>query len=146
MQEQIQKLLNKIPYKQFQDVRAVGLIIFGLIVIMITWSGIGAIQTNYNLQKQISQLNQENNNQVLENKNLELQNQYYNTNQYLELQARALLGKGQPGETLILVSKTDAYSQLSTEPKSVLQSSNPQKPKYQQNFEAWMSFYFHRDN
>jgi hypothetical protein len=113
---------------------------------MITWSGIGAIQTNYDLQKQISQLNQENANKELENKNLALENQYYNTNQYLDLQARALLGKGEPGETLILVSKTAADSQLAPEPKTTTVNSNPQKPKYQQNFEAWMSFYFHRDN
>ncbi len=112
---------------------------------MITWSGIGAIQTNYNLQKQISQLNQENSNQSLENNNLQLENEYYNTNQYLELQAMALLGKGEPGETLILVSKTAALSQLAPQSQSTKVSSNPQKPKYQQNFEAWMSFYFHRD-
>ena len=145
MQDQIQKLLIKLPIKRLQDVRAVGLIVFGLIVLMITWSGIGAIQTNYNLQKQISQLNQENSNQSLENNNLQLENEYYNTNQYLELQAMALLGKGEPGETLILVSKTAALSQLAPQSQSTKVSSNPQKPKYQQNFEAWMSFYFHRD-
>jgi cell division protein FtsB len=145
VQDQIQKLLNKLPIKRFQDVRAVGLIVFGLIVLMITWSGIGAIQTNYNLQKQISQLNQENSNQSLENKNLQLENEYYNTNQYLELQAMALLGKGEPGETLILVSKTAALSQLAPQIQLTAASSTPQKPKYQQNFESWMSFYFHRD-
>lgn len=146
MQNQIQKLLNKLPIKRLQDVRAVGLIVFGLIVLMITWSGIGAIQTNYDLQKQISQLNQENSNQSLENKNLQLENQYYNTSQYLELQAMALLGKGEPGETLILVSKTAANSQLAPQIQTASASSTPKKPKYQQNFEAWMSFYFHRDN
>lgn len=146
MQDQIQKLVNKLPIKRLQDVRAVGLIVFGIIVLMITWSGIGAIQTNYNLQKQISQLNQENSNQSLENKNLQLENEYYNTNDYLELQAMALLGKGEPGETLILVSKTAADSQLAPVAKTSAPSSTPQKPKYQQNFEAWMSFYFHRDN
>jgi cell division protein FtsB len=147
VQEQIQKIINKIPYKRFQDVRAVGLVVFGLIVLMITWSGVRAIQTNYNLQKQISQLSQENSNQQLENKNLVLENQYYNTNQYLQLQAMALLGKGEPGETLILVSKTAAYAQLAPgadiTPKA---STITQKPKYQQNFEAWIAFYFHRDN
>lgn len=146
MQDQIQKLINKIPYKRFQDVRAVGLVVFGIIVLMITWSGIRAIQTNYNLQKQISQLSQENTNQQLENKNLVLENQYYNTNQYLQLQAMALLGKGEPGETLILVSKAAAYAQLAPGAKTTAVGPITQKPKYQQNFEAWMAFYFHRDN
>ena len=112
---------------------------------MITWSGIGTIQTNYNLQKQINQLSQESANQQLENKNLALENQYYNTNQYVELQARALLDKGLPGETLILVPKSVAYSQLAPEPKTPSANTNIQKPFYQQNFEAWMAFYFHRN-
>jgi cell division protein FtsB len=146
VQEKIQKLIEKIPYKRLQDVRAVGLIVFGLIVLMVSWSGVRAIQTNYNLQKQISQLAQENNNQQLENNNLILENQYYNTPQYLELQARALLGKGLPGETLILVSKSAAYSQLAPPQQATIAVSAPQKPKYQQNFESWISFYFHRDN
>ncbi len=146
MQDQIQKLVEKIPYKRLQDVRAVGLIIFGIIVLMITWSGIRAIQTNYNLQKQISQLAQENSNQILENKNLVLENEYYNTPQYLELQARALLGKGLPGETLINVTKSAALNQLAPEPQANTTSSVLQKPTYQQNFESWISFYFHRDN
>jgi cell division protein FtsB len=146
VQQQIQKMVSKIPYKRLQDVRAVGLIVFGLIVLMITWSGVGTIQTNYNLQKQINQLSQENSNQQLENNNLVLENQYYNTNQYLELQARALLGKGLPGESLVLVSKASAYAELVPEPKTTtVISTNYQKPKYQQNFEAWVAFYFHRN-
>lgn len=146
MQEQIQKIVDKIPYKRFQDVRALGLVVFGLIVLMITWSGIRTIQTNYNLQKQINQLSQQNSNQQLENNNLVLENQYYNTPQYLELQARALLGKGAPGESLLLVSKTAAYNQLAPSQKTIATASTPQKPTYQKNFEAWIAFYFHRDN
>lgn len=146
MQQKIQKLIEKIPYKRLQDVRSVGLIVFGLIVLMITWSGVKAIQTNYNLQKQISELTQQNDNQQLENNNLALENQYYNTPQYLELQARALLGKGLPGETLILVSKSTAYSQLAPIKSTQINVSTPQKPTYQQNFEDWVSFYFHRNN
>jgi len=145
VQEKIQKILNKIPYKDLQDVRAVGLVVFGIIVLMITWSGIGTIQTNYDLQKQINQLSQENSNQQLENNNLVLENQYYNTNQYLELQARALLDKALPGETLILVPKSTAYSQLAPTPKIKASNTNIQKPFYQQNFESWMAFYFHRN-
>jgi len=42
-------LLNR-----FNDIRFVGQAIFVLIVLLISWSGVKSIQTNYNLQKQIS--------------------------------------------------------------------------------------------
>src|SRR5689334_142010 len=83
---------------QFRDVRALGLLIFLGIALMISWSGAKVIQRNYELQKQISQLKQENAVRKLENNNLQLQNQYFNTNQYLELKARQDFGLGQPGE------------------------------------------------
>jgi cell division protein FtsB len=142
VQLKIQKLLNKIPIKQLQDVRVLGLIAFGLIVLMITWSGIGAIETNYNLQKQINQLSEQNQLQKLANINQSLENEYYNTNQYLVLQARELLSKGQPGERLFLVSNTAAMSQISPEPKSLVAVSPTVKPKYQTDFENWIDFYF----
>src|SRR5258708_24016511 len=71
-----------------RDIRNVGLLVFTIIVLLISWSGVKSIQTNYGLQKQISGLSQENNVRNLQNTNLALQNQYYNTSQYLEISAR----------------------------------------------------------
>ncbi|HUD06332.1 MAG TPA: septum formation initiator family protein [Candidatus Saccharimonadales bacterium] len=133
--------------KQFQDIRAIGLAVFGVIVILVTWSGIGAVETNYSLQKQISALQEQNQNQSLQNNNLQLQNQYYNTNEYLELEARQLLGKAEPGEKVLNVQTSLALAQLAILPSNTnSQSQNPPpKPLYQSNFEAWMNFYFHRN-
>ncbi|HUC95675.1 MAG TPA: hypothetical protein VMR76_01810 [Candidatus Saccharimonadia bacterium] len=142
----IQKIINKIPIKPLQDVKALGLVIFGLIAIMVTWSGVGVIETNYNLQKQANNLAQQNAVLGLSNNNLSLENQYYNTNQYLELQARAILGKGISGERLILVSKQAALSQITPQPTQMTISKQAVKPSYQQNFESWVAFYFRRSN
>src|SRR5437667_142896 len=71
--------------RQLRDVRVLGLVIFGGLVLLVSWSGIQVIQTNYDLQKQISKLQQQNQVQELENNNLQLTNQYFNTDQYLEL-------------------------------------------------------------
>jgi cell division protein FtsB len=146
MQQKIQNLIEKIPLKSLQDSRSLGLVIFAGIVLLVTWSGIGAIETNYGLQKQVNELTQTNKLQNLTNENLALQNQYYNTNEYVELQARELLGKGDPGETLILVSKSAALNQIVPMKQSAVISSSTTKPKYQQDFESWMTFYFHRSN
>src|SRR6478735_4160316 len=88
---------------RFRDIRFTGQIVFVGIVLLISWSGIKTIQTNYQLQKEISALRQQNDVHTLENSNLELQNQYYKTDQYLELSARRNFGLGKPGEIELLV-------------------------------------------
>lgn len=148
MINKIQTLISDKVIKNLNDIRVIGLLIFGIIAILVTWSGIGAVETNYSLQKQISQLKQQNQLSSLQNNNLELQNQYYNTNEYVELQARQLLGLASPGEKLILVPQSVALTQNVNIPsdKTLSVSSPPLKPKYQSNFEAWMNFFFHRDD
>lgn len=134
---------------QFRDVRVLGLAVFGVLVLLVSWSGIKVIQTNYDLQKQIARLQQQNQIQELENTNLQLKNQYYKTNQYLELTARKQFGKAAPGEKVLLVSKSVALAHAAKLPN--ITSRSPQKPlvnkpAYQRNFEAWMDFFLHREH
>lgn len=146
MLEKITKY-QKHPYiEQLKDVRVLGLLVFGVITLLVTWSGLGAIQSNFVLQKQIARLEQENEVKELENTNLKLKNQYYNTDQYLELQARRQFGRAAPGETLILVPKSVALSRTIEIKEELKEQSvpKPEKPTYQKNFEAWMDFFFHR--
>lgn len=146
----VQELSGRsIPYvKQMRDVRMIGLLIFAGIALLVTWSGVSVIQTNYELQQRISRLEQENELQNLENKNKQLKNQYYKTDQYLELQARKQFSKATPGETLILVPESVALAHskdLPEEKSTEATESKPAKPAYQRNFEAWMEFIFRRN-
>lgn len=131
---------------QFRDVRAIGFAIFGVVVLMVSWSGVHVIQANYSLQKQISSLRQQNDVAELENANMKLQNHYYSTDEYLELAARRQFGKGAPGETLILVPKAIALAHAipagEVSPKEVAVVTNAST--YKQNLEAWRSFLFPR--
>lgn len=144
--DKIKKLPKNYYLQELKDVRVVGLVVFGVIVLLVSWSGLRTIETNYKLQQQIARLEQQNQLSELKNSNLELSNQYYNTDQYLELQARRLFSKGAPGEKLLLVPKSVALAHTveipeANKPEAPAQSS---KPGYQRNFEAWMSFFFHR--
>lgn len=146
--EKIKKYVAKIDVSQMKDVRVIGLIVFCIIALLVTWSGLGAIQANFVLQKQIARLEQENRVKELENTNLKLKNQYYDTEQYLELQARRQFGKAAPGETVVLVPKSVALAktvELKKDTPEAVQST-PEKPGYQKNFEAWMDFFFHRSD
>jgi len=129
-----------------RDVRNVGLLVFTVIVLLISWSGVKSIQTNYGLQKQAIQLQQENSIQSLENEDLALQNQYYNTNQYLELTARENLGLGDPGETELIVPQSVALAHTVQEPSSgSVASEVPKQPYWEHNFQSWMDFFLHRN-
>lgn len=129
---------------RLHDIRFAGQLIFVIIVLMISWSGVKAIQLNYNLQKQITTAKQENYIQKLQNSNLELQNNYYNSTQYLELQARQNFGLALPGEQEILVPQNVALSYV---PNINISDSQPSKvtvPSFQQHINDWVNFFLHR--
>src|SRR5688500_1618074 len=111
------EIKNKSPFEkvyefalQFRDVRAVGLVLFLVIVLLVSWSGVKVIDTNYRLQKDISRLEQQNQVKKLTNTNLKLQNEYYQTNQYLEIAARQDFGLAAPGETVLNVPEQVALA------------------------------------
>lgn len=133
--------------KQLRDPRTIGLLLFLVVVLLIAWSGVKAIDTNYGLQKQISQIQQQNDVQQLANENLKLQNDYYNTPQYLELAARKDFGLAAPGETVLIVPRAVALAHTVDLPKHDTKVSVTKKvnqPGYQRNFNAWMDFFLHR--
>lgn len=153
MQNKIQqKLLELSKYAQsfavrMRDPKFAGMMLFVVVVILISWSGVKSIQTNYELQKQIAGLEQQNDLQKLRNTNLDLENRYYNTNSYQDLQARLNFGLAAPGEKEIVVPKSVALNYTVDLPKE----SNATQPKDKQsggqrNFEAWVSFFLHRQN
>lgn len=131
--------------RDLQDVRVIGLLLFGIAVLLVTWSGIKTIDTNYRLQKQISELDQQNDVQALANKNLRLQNEYYQTDQYLELSARQNFGLAKAGETELIVPKDVALS-YTIEPitNTDRQTAATSQPAWQRNFQAWVDFFLHR--
>src|SRR3990167_4360493 len=134
--------------RRLRDVRVVGMYAFVLAALLVSWNGVGVIQSNYKLQKQISELTQEKELQQLENENMRLKNEYFNTDQYMELVARKQFGKAAPGEKLILVPEEVARKYAVNVPEEAQQSDKrpkAAKPKYQQNFEDWMEFLFRRN-
>jgi cell division protein FtsB len=142
------------PYKnksmlylqRLSEPRFAGQVVFIVIVLMITWSGVKAVQNNYNLQKQITALKQQNELQKLQNDNLALQNQYFNSNQYLELSARQNLGLASPGEKEVVVPASVAKSYETPLPSSDSTDAKAKQPAYQRNFQSWVNFFLHRQN
>lgn len=130
---------------RMRDVRFAGLMLFLVVVLLISWSGVKSIQTNYELQKQIAALERQNEVQELKNTNMKLENKYYETDSYQDLQARLNFGLAAPGEKVIVVPK-DVALKYTVDPPKVKQTTQPHDKQSggQRNFQAWVNFFLHR--
>jgi cell division protein FtsL len=129
---------------RLRDIRFAGQVLFVLVVLLVSWSGVTTIDSNYSLEKQISTLQQQNAVQTLENNNLKLQNQYYNSNQYLELSARQNFGLAAPGETELIVPQNVARSYTIPQPSAPATLPTQHTPSYERNLRDWLDFFMHR--
>ena len=143
MLPQIEKFVRA-QSRQFGDARNVATYLFVFIVLGIAWNSVKTIQNNYELQKQISALQQQDEVIKLSNQNINLQNQYFQTDQYLELAARQNLGLAAPGEKIMLVPKNVAMKYVSVgllkqyTPQQGVKSDN--RSTYIKNIETWRDF------
>ena len=148
MKNKIKILLHRIAglAQRFSDLQFVGQVIFVIIVLLVSYSGVKYIQVNYSLQRQISSLKQQNDVQRLKNENQKLQNEYFKSKQYLELAARQNSPLAAPGERELDVPKTVANSYVADIPyDSPAKVIVAQPVVHQQNFQAWIDFFLHRN-
>ncbi|HEX5797789.1 MAG TPA: hypothetical protein VFX79_00390 [Candidatus Saccharimonadales bacterium] len=135
--------------KLLSDVRVIGLLAFFAVILMVAFSSVRVLQTNFELQKKENELQQVNEIKKLENENLRLKNVYFESDEYLELTARRQFNKALPGEELYVIPESVAQAKIKDTPPietsgDKLEQKKESKPKYQQNIEAWRNFLLHR--
>lgn len=128
--------------------RNLGLVVFGMIAILVTVSGVKVVQSNYMLQKQIAALQQANEIAQLKVDNMKLKNKYLETDQYLELAARRHYNKALPGEKLLIVPREIALAHAAPLPEALVAGAATEQAstESQSNWSAWMDFLFNRQN
>ncbi len=140
-QKKISHFLNRMS-----DVRFSTQVLFVIIVLLISWSGVKSIQANYGLQKQINELDQQNKISQMENDNLRLQNEYYKSNQYLELSARRNFGLAAPGEKVIVIPQSVALAYVANvKLDNNQQDGSSKKTAIQNNAQSWLNFFLNRN-
>jgi cell division protein FtsB len=147
MLQKVKSLAKHQNTRKFLELRNVGLYIFGIIVLSVSWSGAKVIQVNYKLQKKIGVLEQQNEIKRLQNENDKLRNKYLETDQFLELAARRQFGLAAPGEKVFVVPKSVALANSTDLQNTVASTQTIEAPKkvwYQANFDSWMDFFLHR--
>ncbi len=115
------------------------IVLIAALVLAGSWAigSIGTLNHNYDLQRQVDQARLDNQLIELQNQNLRLEQAYFQTNEFLDLQARALLGKASPGEHLVLLPKTAISSEQDS-------SSATTEIPAKSNLDQWMDFLFGR--
>jgi cell division protein FtsB len=103
------------------------------------WSTVEAIQHNFKLQQQVDALSQQIAVDELQNKTLQLQRSYYNSDQYLELSARERLGLANPGEKVLILP---ANTVKPVDPNATQTASSGETIGDRSNFAQWMYFLF----
>ena len=118
------------------------LVLVVILGLAIVWSisSISALNRNYALQQQVDQAKLDNQIIQLQNQNLKLQQSYYKTDEFLGLEARALLGKANAGENLVLLPQSSSIATTSS--SSLGQSSSSDNSANKSNFDQWMEFLF----
>ncbi len=147
MLEKLKQLVTTHVSEQWRDTRLWTFVVFGVVVLLASWSGVRVIETNYELQKKIAKLEQQNEVIQLQNRNQSLKNQYLESDTYLELAARKQFGKAAPGETLVIVPQQVSYTYATELPNATVaenQQSNDDtnEPFYARNLNAWRDFVF----
>jgi len=98
IKQKLSKLNNR------EKISAYGII---FLFLWISWSTLRVIQSNYALQKKVDDIKQDILDLQLENDRLAFSNQFYQTDEYLELAVRQELNKILPDEKLFVGEKYD---------------------------------------
>ncbi len=138
-----QRLFHRAIYRIKHDFLTLNNVIIALAAIVAlgwVWGSLGVMQRNYTLQQTLDRKEQEEELAKLETQNLRLEQQYFKTKEYQELAVRARLGKGLPGEKVLIVPRQDetTTAKPSTNNRPVVRTAPPS------NFEQWIDFLFGR--
>ena len=110
---------------------------FLFIILLI--ASVGAIAKNWDLQKQMNAKQAEKSLLELDVNKIKLENQYYASDEYQELEARKLLGKKLPGEVMVDLPKNSEIAKNKHPKPTLNEQIEARKPS---NFEQWMEFLF----
>ena len=138
MKQKVQQW-RKFSYRMRRDYLTAENIVLGVALILClswAWASITAMSRNWELEQGLQEKQLDKAKITLQVEKLKLEQEYYLTDEYKELTARAKLGKMQDGEFLLILpenSKTakEKYKQADT-------NQSVQKT----NFEEWLEFLF----
>lgn len=128
-------LINR--YRHYLTIQNGTIAVAFLISMGWVWGTVQTLQKNFTYQQQVDSLTQNVELEKLRNQNLQFQQQYYRSDEFLELSARQRLGKANPGEKLIILPDsrniTDKVAPTTSQQPAAVKASN---------LSQWTRFFF----
>lgn len=108
-----------------------------VICLVLTYNSINSMSRNWNLSEKLASDNKDLQLLQVEIETLELENDYYKTDEYQELSARKLANKQLPGENLVYLPANSDYAKNKHAATLVTIEESEAS-----NFDKWMRFLF----
>ena len=118
------------------------LAIAAVIAVSWAWASVQAVQRNYALQREVDDKHRQLQLTKLETENLQFEQHYYQSREYLTLEAKRRLGLAEPGEhVLILPPNSDAAKAADAAEQKANDAAPTQLPP-PPPIQQWMDFLF----
>jgi len=124
-------------YRHLLTIQNAGLIVAVIIALSWVWGSVVTLQKNYKYQRAVDANTQLIELTKLQNKTYQYQQAFFKSDEFLELSARAKLGKALPGEHLVLLPSSEAIKDTVSTQKTTVATVEAES-----NFARWMRFLF----
>ena len=131
---------RRLAYKLRHDVfvaENTALILAVIFCLVLTFNSINAMSRNWTLMERLGEENRKLQLISIEVDTLELENDYYRTEEYQELAARKLANKQFPGEHMIYLPQNSDYAK-----KKHTEATVAKTEQEMSNFRKWLKFLF----
>lgn len=143
-QRQLKRLVYRIRH-EYVTMNNVVLAIAAVIAVSWAWASVQAVQRNYVLQREVDDKRRQEKLVELQTENLQFEQRYYKSQEYLTLEAKRRLGLAEPGEKVIILppnSDMAKAADTTSSPASIMTTNTPEPSA----FEQWMNFLFNGDH
>ena len=137
------KQLARHLWSRYATINVAVMAIAAFVALSWVWGSVSMIQTNFDAQKTVDERQRERDVLELEIATLQYQKNYYQSDEYKDLQARAKLGLVSPGEkVLLLPDNSDAVRRQDVADSSATDPSQPTETTSasSSNFQQWVDF------
>ncbi|MBQ3325663.1 hypothetical protein IJG79_00725 [Candidatus Saccharibacteria bacterium] len=128
---------TKLRIKRWFSQDRIGFLIAAIVCLAWTWGAVSSASRNWQLEQRLGNKRRELRLLQLEIDTIELENQYYASEEYQELAAREKQNKIIDGESLVYLPDNSDYAKHKN---NIIQPEIKDAPEEKTNFEQWISF------
>ena len=112
--QKLKKIIQTIRAIRDIDRRLIGMLIVGVFGVTVVFSSLRVVTQNYQLLQKIAVLEEENRLIEIQNRNKEIENQYYASPEFAELKVRRVNGKAAGGGRIYTIDDSVGLQALET--------------------------------